>query len=260
MTAVAVLLLAAPDVDAAPGQGKTSRSARPVCGQDRPITDATCRKEFDEWQEQEKDWRKHRQQYANYVMYQGRLVHESRPEPPAWVAGYCAPGPGSDSANRWTTVCVAYDDYVRYDWTRHIEGPSVPVTFAVRAQSTRGDNRTFTEYLLRNVHYDGPWTNSTNGARSYGVFGTHLTLPNIGRVSLWGPPGVLVVRGPGGTMDVKMTWGVDIFVANLPIGTSYTLPVYLSIAKVFGTNGAQSTTSSVNSGMNMVGLSFTIKR
>jgi hypothetical protein len=254
------MLFVALPAEAGAGQRKAPTSLR-VCGETIPVTDASCRKEFDEWQAREKDWRKNRQQYANYVMYLGRMVYESRPEAPSWVAAYCAPGSEGESANRWTTVCVAYEDYVRYDWTRNIEGPPVPVTFSTRVQSSqRGDNRGFVQYLLKNIHYDGPWTNSATGARIYGVFGTHMTLPHVGRLSIWGPPGVLVVRGPSGSMDVKMSWGIDVFVAEIPIGEQYRLPLYVSIAKVFGTNSGQSTANAVNTGMNMIGLSFTIKR
>ena len=183
-----------------------------------PVTDATCRKEFSDWQAHEKRWRENRRLYANYVAYKGVAVRQvRRPDPPLWVASLCEQQPilgGTPSG----LVCQAYDDYLRYDWTEHIEGPQAAVTFSKRvSQPGAGEGGGFMDYLLKNLHFDGAWTNSEKGPRVYGLFGTHLTLAHAGRVYLWGPPGMLVLRRPEGQVEVKMTWGVDIFVADVPL-------------------------------------------
>jgi hypothetical protein len=96
----------------------------------------------------------------------------------------------------------------------------------------------------------------------YGVFGTHMTLAHAGRIYLWGPPGILVLRNPGGQFEVKMTWGVDVLVGHVPVpfGPKYTLPLYVTIAKVFGQAEGTALQKGANAGLNMVGLSVTIKR
>jgi hypothetical protein len=59
-----------------------------------------------------------------------------------------------------------------------------------------------------------------------------------------------------------MTWGVDIFVADVPVpgATGYRLPLYVSIAKVFGRSEQKAMQNHMNAGMNMIGFSVTLKR
>ena len=263
MTGVAVVVFSAPLAHAAIADAAQEPGDPPaaMCGQDIPITNASCRKEFDDWQSDEKAWRKNRQIFGNHVTYKGvRVTQIKRTDPPVWIKSYCAPELETDAAIRLSPICEAYDDYLRYDWTQHVEGPTAVVTSSKRVQVSSGETHGFVDYLLKNLHYDGPWTNSQNGARAYGLFGTHLTLAHMGRVYLWGPPGMLVVRRPEGQTDIRMTWGVDIFVADIPIGQDFRLPLYFSIAKVFGQHEKQAIQSGVNAGMDMVGFSFTIRR
>ena len=125
----------------------------------------------------------------------------------------------------------------------------------------RGEAGGFLDYFLKNLHFDGAWTNSESGPRVYGLFGTHFTLAHAGRVYLWGPPGMLVLRRPEGRIEVKMTWGVDIFVADVPVpgAAGYRLPLYFSIAKVFGKTEQAAIQNRVNTGLNMIGFSVTLK-
>ena len=238
-----------------------SLGAPPTCGRDLPVTDATCQKEFDHWQTQEKQWRESRRVFANYVSYKGMPVRQvRRPDPPLWVTRYCEPHPMLSATS---FVCYAYDDYLRYDWTQHVEGPRAAITFSKRvSQPGPGEARGFLDFVLRNLHYDGAWTNSETGPRFYGLFGTHLTLAHASRVYLWGPPGMLVLRRPDGRIEVKMTWGVDFFVADVPVpwATEYRLPLFFSIAKAFGKSEQTALQNRVNTGINMIGFSVTLKR
>jgi hypothetical protein len=225
-----------------------------------PITDKTCQKEFDEWQAREKRWRDNRRAFANYASYKKvRVRRVKRPDPPQWIERHCEPELAQDAIVRLSLVCQAYDDYLRYDWSQHIEGPQAAITFSQRVPlASSGDHNPFVEYLLKNLHYDGPWTNSETGARVYGL-GTHLTLAHAGRVYLWGPPGMLLLRRPEGKVEVRMTWGVDIHVVDIPI-RGYKLPVYFSIAKVFNQEERKAIENHANAGMDMAGISVTIKR
>jgi hypothetical protein len=128
-------------------------------------------------------------------------------------------------------------------------------------ESGSGDFHGLTECLLKNLHYDGAWTSGSKGPRAYGLVGSHLTLAQKGRVYLWGPPGVLVIRRPEGKIDVKMTWGVDVFIAEIPLpSTERKLPLYFSVAKVFGKTEQEAIQHGVNTGTDMIGFSVTIKR
>ena len=257
---VFVVLAAAPVEAQITTHSQQTSFAVPACGRDG-ISPAVCQKEFDHWQTQEAQWRENRRKFANHASLNGKPVRRvTRPDPPVWVVRYCA-DPLLNNASA-SAVCSAYDDYLRYDWTLHVEGPRRTVTTTRRVfQSSPAEGGGFLDYLLKNVHYDGPWTNSENGPRIYGL-GTHMTLAHAGRVHLWGPPGLLVLRQPDGRIEVKMTWGVDIFVADVPMpwATEYRLPLYFSIAKVFGNAEQASTHGAVNSGLNMIGVSMTLRR
>jgi hypothetical protein len=243
--------------------GKSVPAAFAICGQDVPVTDAACRKEFEHWQAQEKRWRDNHRLYANYVTYQGAPVRQvRRPDPPLWIAPYCEQQ-SILNVTPPSLVCQAYDDYLRYDWTEHVEGPQAAVTFSKRvSQPGPGEANGFVDYLIKNLHFDGAWTTSEKGPRFYGLLGTHLTLAHAGRLYLWGPPGMLVLRRPEGRIEVKMTWGIDLFVADVPVPgtTSFRLPLYFSIAKVFGKTEQAAIQENVNVGLNMVGFSVTFKR
>lgn len=123
------------------------------------------------------------------------------------------------------------------------------------------ENATIKEFFLRNLHYDGFWTNSSNGPRIYGTFGAHFTLARQGRVYLWGPPGVILLRGSDGRVLVRWTWGVDIYVADVPIpfwGSKR--PLYLTIGKAFRPGESLDIVNNPNSGIDMIGFSVTMKR
>jgi len=244
-------------------QRKTFAPGSPKCGQELPISANVCQKEFKDWRKDEKRWREGRERFANYARYMGeRIAHVKRPDPPAWIEPYCKQDPARQFETRATEICLAYDDYVQYDWTQHIDGPRAGVTYSKRTVQTIGDHSGFTDFLLRNLHYDGFWTNGFSKPRALGLFGTHLTLANAGRIYLWGPPGMLIVRRPEGKIDVKMTYGVDIFLGDLPnpFRPEKKMPVYFSVAKVFGKPEAAAIKSGVRVGLDMAGFSVTLGR
>jgi hypothetical protein len=235
-----------------------------MCGQEVPVTDKVCQKEFDEWQAREKRWRENRRAWGNYLDYKGlRVPRVKRANPPAWVERFCEPELAVGAVMRLSLVCEAYDDYLEYDWTQHVEGPNAAITFSKQvSQGGSADRGGFLTYLLKHLHYDGAWTNSENGSRAYGLFGTHLTFAHTGRFYLWGPPGILVLRRPEGKVELRMTYGVDILVADLPLPfkPGFKLPLYLSVAKAFDTHEEKAIRRRVNAGMDMVGFSVTFKR
>lgn len=228
-----------------------------------PVTSPSCQKEFDAWQAKEKQWRDNRRLYANYVTYQGIFVPSvKRPDPPVWLAAYCAQEEAISTIGV-SSVCEAYGEYLEYDWTAHIEGPQAAVTYTTQVMLPgKKEPGGFVDYLLKNLHVDGPWTNGSSGPRVYGLLGTHLTLAKAGRVFLWGPPGMLLLRHPTGEVQVRMTWGIDVFVGDVlvPFASGFKVPVYLSIAKAFGKNEQDAIEHGVNAGLDMIGFSVTFKR
>jgi len=229
-----------------------------VCGQDLPVSDTSCRKQFDDWQVHEKRWRENRRVYGNYVTYKGLPTPQvKRPDPPAWIEQYCDPA----LPDRVSEICDAYHDALQYDWTQHAEGPQGAVTYVSRVSFGTGDTNGFIDYLLSNLHIDGGWISGVPGSTAYGLAGTHLTLAHASRIHIWGPPGMLVIRRPDGQFEVKKTYGFDVFLGDIPIPyTERKLPIYVTAAKVFNKSEAQAIRRHVNAGVDMVGLSVTLKR
>jgi len=245
---------------AAPGAQAQDRSSTTtlVCGQSVPASDASCRKQFNDWQTHEKRWRENRRVYGNYVTYNGVPVpYVKRPAPPAWIANYCIPNLPEHASD----ICDAYADYLRYDWAQHVDGPQGAVTYVSRVSFGAGDTSGFVDYLLSNMHIDGGWISGLPGSTSYGLAGMHLTLAHVSRLHLWGPPGMLVIRRPDGQFEVKKTWGLDVFLGDVPIPfMKRKLPMYVAMAKVFDKSEAQAIRHQINAGIDMVGLSVTLKR
>jgi hypothetical protein len=124
-----------------------------------------------------------------------------------------------------------------------------------------GDTSGFVDYLLSNLHVDGAWTSGAFGSSVYGLAGTHLTLAHASRIHLWGPPGLIVIHRPDGQFEVKKTWGVDIFLADIPLPfTTRKLPLYATAAKVFNKTEAQAIRHHIDAGLDMFGISVTLKR
>jgi hypothetical protein len=70
--------------------------------------------------------------------------------------------------------------------------------------------------FLRNLLFDAAWV-PTSGGGQYGLVGTHLDVASIGRIHVFGPPGVLLMMDKSsGEWRVKpaLTWGVSIFLTD----------------------------------------------
>jgi hypothetical protein len=251
---LSVCLIAATPAHAQDGKSTTSV----VCGQSVPVSAPTCQKEFRDWQVREKRWRENRRVYGNYVTYKKVGVpHVKRATPPSWVLQYCQPSIPEHASE----ICDAYNDYLQYDWTQHYEGPQGAVTYVSRVSFGTGDTSGFIDYLLSNLHFDGGWINGFPNSSAYGLAGMHLTLAHASRIHLWGPPGMLVVRRVDGQLELKKTYGVDIFLGDVPIPfTKRKLPIYGTIAKVFNKTEAQAIQHHINAGIDMAGFSITLKR
>jgi hypothetical protein len=111
--------------------------------------------------------------------------------------------------------------------------------------------------LLRWLHTDAMWTQSSTGGSMYGVVGVHLVVANVGRLHFFGPPGVMLVTEPssGGRMwRGKLTWGIGIHLVDFrPPGTHREARLFVNLAKAWSGSNFQT-------GSDMVGLSVTWKK
>ena len=125
--------------------------------------------------------------------------------------------------------------------------------------SQAGGEKTRHSSFLTRVHVDGLSTTTQDGSRFYGIIGSHISLVDVGRVQVFGPPGVMLLTVPDGNGGRKVslgyTWGVSLRLADVGIGTpNKNLTLFLNVTKVFvasGASGAQGT-----KGYDIVGFSL----
>lgn len=108
--------------------------------------------------------------------------------------------------------------------------------------------------FLKWIHVDGLWMANNIGLRSYGVIGTHVAVMEVGRLHLYGPPGVMLVMendGEAWRARPGLTWGFSLRLADMRLpGSTKNVRLFLNVAKVW-------TTGNVRTGRDMMGLSFT---
>jgi hypothetical protein len=111
--------------------------------------------------------------------------------------------------------------------------------------------------FLRWVHTDGLWIPTESGNPTFGLIGVHVAVAKVGRLHIYGPPGVIVLRQRtqhGWMFRPGFTWGVSIYLTDVRFpGTSRAALLFANLTKCW-THGDQ------RNGMSMAGLSVTWKK
>jgi hypothetical protein len=122
------------------------------------------------------------------------------------------------------------------------------------ATQKEGSKRTA---FLKWVHLDGLWVPPSNHVDQIGLIGTHLAIANIGRLYLYGPPGVMLIRQRNGgewMFRPAFTWGFSFYLMDFRMpGSTQTMQLFANVTKVW-TQGDE------RNGIDMVGLSVTWKK
>jgi hypothetical protein len=211
--------------------------------------------------EQERDlatWIAAMEKWQEYdAKWQNRPVHDGwggfskrKPPPtaPPWLAGRCGELRDAsvlDLDAQAATACRLMDD------ARAAVAP--PVTTPDAEKPPRHSS------FLNRVHLDALATSSENGARMYGLIGSHVSLVDVGPVQLFGPPGVLMVSVPDGRggrrVTLGYTWGVSVRLADTSLGgREKNVTIFLNISKVW--LGSSQNAPEGTRGYNIVGLSI----
>jgi hypothetical protein len=107
------------------------------------------------------------------------------------------------------------------------------------------------------VHLDVMWIPPSNNVEAFGIIGTHLAIANIGRLYIYGPPGVMLIRQRHGgewMLRPAFTWGFSFYLTEFSIpGWEQDAQLFANVTKVW-TEGDQ------RNGIDMVGLSLTFKK
>lgn len=186
------------------------------------------------WQRQERRW----QNGPAHNNYGNIVERRDQPAPPEWLAGYC------------TTVVVTRTDSHAPKIERACgalrqlsadpEAESIrQKTDALRADHEKVHKSTF----FSRVHLDGLWSTTSTDLGYYGLVGSHISLVDVGRVQLFGPPGILVLRMPDteGTHQIRIgyTWGMSVRLFDFRLfGGERNTTLFLSIAKCWTAGNA----------------------
>src|SRR5262245_15377944 len=89
--------------------------------------------------------------------------------------------------------------------------------------------------FLSALHTDVMWLPTSSGNDALGLVGAHFTVANIGRVYLYGPPGVLLLRdsSEGVRFHPALTWGFSFHLADFKIGPKHTVRLFANMTKVW---------------------------
>lgn len=119
---------------------------------------------------------------------------------------------------------------------------------------TEDDSRTS---FLRWLHADVLWLPLEEGNRTFGLIGAHVTVMRLGRIEMYGPPGVILLRQNYGDRTVVRpgyTWGFSIRLADVRVpGTQRRVTLFGDLARVW-------TYGDHRNGMTLGGFSITFKR
>ena len=186
------------------------------------------------WQREEK----HSQNGPTHNSYGKIVQRKAEPVPPGWLAAYC------------TTIVVTRTDShapkneracgILRQLAADPEAEAIrQKTLALRVDKEKVHKTTF----FSRVHLDGLWSTTSTDVRYYGLVGSHISLVDVGRVQLFGPPGILLLRMPdlAGSHQIRIgyTWGMSVRLFDLRLfGAEKNTTVFLSIAKCWTVGNA----------------------
>jgi hypothetical protein len=169
------------------------------------------------------------------------------PEAPRWLAASCDTLRTDPADTDLLTAACGL-----------LENPRAPMR-QLRLTSSRGQEEVATRSsFLTRLHLDGMWTTAGSNNRSYGLVGAHLSLVDVGRVQVFGPPGVLLVSIPDGTgsrrVTLGYTWGISIRLMDVRLFGGKDMTLFVNVTKVWVESGVED--RGMSRGHDIVGLSL----
>ena len=238
--------------EVAPGQWPTS-SEQPQDAAPGPLSDEQDR-ELTAWLVAMEEWQRYQAAWSNRPSRDrlGRIASRKPvPDPPAWLVARCELSAAAhiDLDTRETTAC------------RLVANPRASmdgVPSAVQAARLDAERPRHSSFLTR-IHLDGLWTTAASHNRFYGIVGSHMTLVDVGRLQVFGPPGVLVLSVPdtGGSRRITLgyTWGLSVRLADVRLlGPTKDMTLFLNVSKVWTAGSAHA--QGTSRGYDMMGLSI----
>jgi hypothetical protein len=212
-------------------------------------------REVTKWLAAVEKWQRYDARWRNRPVHDGwARIAERKPPPPApdWLEEYCASAVATGIVRideRTMNVCHVVDDPRAA--IRSVQAPAQ--TAQINAEKPPHSS------FLSRIHLDGLWTTTSSGARFYGIIGSHMSLMDVGRLQVFGPPGVLLLTVPdengGRRVTLGYTWGLSVRLGDVRLGApTKNLTLFLNLSKVWLGSGEGS--SPTARGFDIVGFSL----
>jgi hypothetical protein len=211
--------------------------------------------ELTAWLTTLKKWQQYDEKWRNRPARDGwGRIEERRPSPtaPDWLGPYCASVTAAGLMGLEERIEIACR--VLADPRASFAAVPPPVSARLSAEKPPSHSS-----FLTRMHLDGMWSTTSTNGRIYGIVGTHLSLVDIGRIQVFGPPGLMLLSVPDGhggrRAEFGYTWGLSIRLGDVRLGgPTKNMTVFLNISKVF--LGSTETTAGDSRGYDIVGFSI----
>jgi hypothetical protein len=174
------------------------------------------------------------------------------------VSGHCASVSKENESQQYAEACQVLKDLQADAYSIALD-QAVQQTAATRADKEKPRK----SRVWERIHFDTMWFATELGNKSFGMVGMHFTVVEVGRVQIFGPPGIILMSIPaaGGRRQTQpaYTWGVSVrlFDFRFP-GIGQHATAHFNLAKAWSIGGADNVTAA-KSGMNVGGISFTYR-
>jgi hypothetical protein len=180
----------------------------------------------------------------------GRIVsRKPPPDAPEWLEAHCAAAAAASLVEleaRTKNACRLLAD---------ARASTESVSSAAQAAETPPKHNSF----LTRVHLDFLSTTTSTGGRLYGIVGSHISLVDVGRLQIFGPPGVILLTVPddhgGRRFTLGYTWGVSVRLMDMRLAApTKNVTLFLNVTKVWVGGEMQAAGQGAN--FDIVGLSI----
>lgn len=177
---------------------------------------------------------------------------------PAMAQDTQAAGEHTDLQRHRQTPCASLSEEERRKTDRcKTDAEKQEDDYRARVKAREAQEKGTRSSFLRWMHTDGLWMPTESGNPTYGLIGVHLAVARVGRLHVYGPPGVMLLRqkiGSGWMLRPGLTWGFSVYLTDFRVpGTTHNAQLFANLTKVW-THGDYRT------GMSMAGLSVTWKK
>ena len=203
---------------------------------------------MEEWQKYDLKWH-NRPVHNNW----GRVVARKQPPgAPDFLAAHCGALTAAKiiADERTDTAC------------RLLEDPRAPIktvpSGALAAKMAAEAPAKHSSFLTR-LHIDALWTTASTTGRLYGLVGSHFSLVDVGRLQIFGPPGVMLLSVPDGPDSRRVllgyTWGISLRLADTRLFGDKDMTLFLNVSKVW-INGSRDGMDANARGFEAIGFSL----